>query len=61
MLIHTLRSHNSKSESDAPCAKEQIQEIGSCGYKPGRIVDDATTGDIPAYVVSDNDAYNYED
>lgn len=30
-----------ESEPEAPCNKEPIHEIGSCGYRPGRIVANA--------------------
>lgn len=47
-----------ESEPEAPCNKEPIEEIGSCGYRPGRIVSNANNDDIQGYVGSDDDEYN---
>lgn len=44
---------------EVPCNQEPIEDIGSCGYRPGRIVQNGNNDEIHAYVVSDDD-YNYE-
>lgn len=46
-------------EEETPCNKEKFPEVGSCGYKPGKIIDDNNNDEIQAYVV-DDDLYEYE-
>lgn len=48
------------TEPEAPCEKESTPEIGSCGYKPGRIVNNSNNDDNNGYAGSDDDVYGYE-
>lgn len=51
-----------ESDPERPCNQEPIQEIGNCGYRPGRIINHANRNDdINAYVISDDDLIRYED
>lgn len=50
--VFAVRQIAEPEENEAPCSQDPIQEIGSCGYKPGKILQHANNEEIQGYVYS---------
>lgn len=56
----TVADYETETDTEVPCNQEPIEEIGSCGYRPGRILQNSNNDDVQAYVVTGDDEYIYE-